>query len=55
MFIRIEHLKRCKPQYVIRLAKFLGIETLGRMFEDIIPEVFNKINAHKLEIQAWKW
>jgi hypothetical protein len=44
MYIKPQVLLRVKPAYVLRLAHYLGIETLGKLYEDILQEVHLRIN-----------
>lgn len=44
MYIKSKTLRRVKPADVLRLAHYLDIETVGKLYEDILQEVHIRIN-----------
>ena len=44
MHIRQPTLRKVDPRNILRLAHYLGVETLGRTIEDIIQELHILIN-----------
>ena len=44
MFITQRALKRAKPEYIMRLAKWLQIVDHKRELDDIIEEIYWKVN-----------